>query len=149
MSEFKPAFKPYSLETAIFDDCGEDCIVIDVSGGQHAPATPSLQRIVEKVDSYLQGADMPEVPAKKLYITGHWIAAPLRMESEGEPEAVEIKVSVSSSPLSIAHAQVCHPGEYELILDQQECAQKTAEWKEATDKIGALLEQMGNLEELT
>ncbi|KAH7406154.1 hypothetical protein DE146DRAFT_435409 [Phaeosphaeria sp. MPI-PUGE-AT-0046c] len=121
MSELKPAFKPYNLETSLFDDCGDDCIVIDVGGGEYAPNTPSLKRVADKVDGYLRNIDAPAFAAKKLYITGQWIASPLDMESVGEPEAIETK----------------------------ECARKVAEWKEATEKIGSLIEQMGNLEELT
>lgn len=95
MSELKPALKPYNLETALFDDCGEDCIVIDVSGGRYGPFTPSLSSVVKQVDGYLRQVDVPAFAAKKFYVTGQWITTPLEESFVGETGAVEIKVSPS------------------------------------------------------
>lgn len=97
MSELKSVFKPYSLETELEADYGKDCVVIDVSGGKHASTIASLKRVVDQMDGYLRKVDAPALAAKKLYVTGHWMATPLDMQNITEADAVEIKVSVPIS----------------------------------------------------
>ncbi|KAF1913972.1 hypothetical protein BDU57DRAFT_558891 [Ampelomyces quisqualis] len=121
MSEFKTALKAYDLDVALALDRSDPCLVIDVAHNESGQLVPSLQRVIEQVDKYFHDSHAPTFTATKLYVIGQWNLTTTELQGEALPEVESIKKRTDS----------------------------VKKWAEATAKICNLLEQMGNLEELT
>ncbi|KAH5270076.1 hypothetical protein HBI71_064910 [Parastagonospora nodorum] len=121
MSEFRSALKAYNLEKALAADRNSGCLVIDVGHDENGHSIPSHAHVIERVDHVLHYARAAAFAATKLYIVGDWNLTPIDSGDELDEEAKETKARLDS----------------------------VVKWGEATEKIGQLLKQMGNLQELT
>lgn len=152
MSEFKSALRTYDLDKALAADRGDDCLVIDVGHNENGEAVPSLQRIVRQVNHHVHNAPALAFAATKLYIIGKWILTPSQGGFEVEADEGGKKTEASAPhifcPAQARETRLTHSSSSNL-LEQQARADSVAQWREATEKLGELLKQMGNLRKLT
>jgi hypothetical protein len=146
MSEFQSALKPYNLEAALAADHGEDCVIFDVGHDATGQSVASFKEVVDKVGQYL--SDMPETVASttKLYVIGRWRLTPTEVV---ESDSVAISVSHEQLRTCLSLQERDHLGVNAELVIFQERAHATTKWMEATQKLKSLIEQMGNLKELT
>lgn len=72
MPEFRASLKPYDLQNALKVDHGDNCLVIDVGGGDGGQAVSSVKRVSDLVDHYLYERPERVLLATKLYVIGDW-----------------------------------------------------------------------------